>query len=302
MNPIQPSLQLPRLSDPRRPGSLGLRSETSAEEPAASCPSERQRTKQPDISPLLLRWFTTYGRRYIRRHFHSLRVSLPGILSDVDGVPFVIYTNHASWWDPLIGLVLKQALLPNRRLFSPIDATMLERYRIFAKLGFFGVQQRCRRGAVQFLSAAEAILCEPDSLLALTPQGRFADARERPVRFQSGLGHLATRTSRTVFLPMATEFVFWEERLPEILVRFGEPVEVRREHAAVFDSDYWTALFEQKLEETQDALSLQAQRRDPNEFITLLRGEAGQGGVYDLWRATKAWFFGGYYRKEHGNK
>jgi 1-acyl-sn-glycerol-3-phosphate acyltransferase len=302
MNPILSSLPLPDLSDPGRAGSLGLRSDTCAGAPPASRPSERQPSKQPDISPLLLRWFTAYGRRYIRRHFHSLRVSQSGILSDAEGVPLVIYTNHASWWDPLIGLVLKQALLPDRRLFSPIDAAMLERYRLFAKLGFFGVQQQTRRGAVQFLRASEAILSEPDSLLALTPQGRFADARERPVRFQSGLGHLAARTTRAVFVPMATEFVFWEERLPEVLVRFGEPVEVRREHAAAFDSKYWTALFEQKLETAQDGLSLQAQRRDPKEFITCLRGEAGQGGVYDLWRATKARFFGAAFRKEHGNK
>lgn len=256
----------------------------------------------PAISPLLLRWFTWYCRGYLRRHFHSLRVSRAGLPSDTRGLPLVIYTNHASWWDPLVGLVLKTEFFSERALFTPIDAVMLARYRMFAKLGFFGVEQHRRGGAVQFLRTSEAILKSPHHLLAVTPQSRFADVRERPVHFQAGLGHLAMRVERALFLPMATEFVFWEERLPEILVRFGEPVEVRREHAAVFTHDYWTGLFEQKIEATQDALSVESQRRNPSEFQTLLLGGAGQGGIYDLWRAWKARLGGDSFRKEHGTK
>jgi 1-acyl-sn-glycerol-3-phosphate acyltransferase len=256
----------------------------------------------PRISPLLLRWFTWYCRGYIRRHFHSLRVSRAGLPPDTAGLPLVIYTNHASWWDPLVGLVIKDTFFAGRALFAPIDAAMLARYRLFAKLGFFGVEQHSRRGAVQFLRASEAILQSPRHLLAITPQSRFADVRERPVKFRAGLGHLATRVERAVFLPMVTEFVFWEERLPEILVHFGEPVVVRREHATAFTHDYWTGLFEQKLEAAQDALSLEAQRRDPSGFKTLLVGGAGQGGVYDLWRALKARVRGETFIKEHGAK
>ena len=256
----------------------------------------------PRISSLLLRWFTWYCRRYIRRHFHSLRVSLAGLPPDTRGLPLVIYANHASWWDPLVGLVLKDAFFADRTLYTPIDEAMLVRYRIFAKLGFFGVEQNNRKGAVQFLRTSEVILQYPTHVLAVTPQGRFADARERPVRFQPGLGHLASRTERAIFLPMVTEFVFWEERLPEILVRFGEPVEVRREHASAFTADYWTGLFEQKLEAAQEALSGEAQRRDPAAFDHLLRGGAGQGGIYDLWRGLKSKLRGEHFVKEHGRK
>jgi len=256
----------------------------------------------PAISPLLLRWFTWYCRGYLRRHFHSLRISINGLPPDATGYPVVVYTNHASWWDPLVGLVIKDACFPQRNLYAPIDAKMLQRYRMFAKLGFFGVEQHNRRGAVQFLRTSEAILESPQHLLAVTAQSRFADVRERPARFQAGLGHLAMRVERAVFFPMATEFVFWEERLPETLVRFGEPVEVRREHAAAFTHDYWTGLFEQKLEATQDALALEAQRRNASEFKTLLLGGAGQGGIYDLWRALEARLRGESFTREHGTK
>lgn len=290
------------------PPSLGLRQSSGAME---SCgPSHAVKSGRvmplpgslPRISPLLLRWFTWYCRGYIRSHFHSLRVCRGGLPPDAGGWQLVIYTNHASWWDPLVGLALKTEFFPERSLFAPMDAAMLARYRIFSKLGFFGVEQGSRRGAVQFLRASEAILQSPQHLLAVTPQGRFADVRERPVRFQAGLGHLATRVAHAAFLPMAAEFVFWEERLPEILVRFGEPVEVHREHATAFTHDYWTSLFEQKLAANQDALSLEAQRRNASEFKTLLLGGAGQGGVYDLCRALKARLRGESFTREHGTK
>lgn len=256
----------------------------------------------PAISRPLLGWFTWYSRRYIRRHFHSLRISLAGLSPDTRGLPLVLYSNHASWWDALVCLVLKQEFFPGRAAFAPIDAAMLKRYKMFGKLGFFGVEQGSRRGAIQFLRTAEAIMQSPENLLAITPQSRFADVRERPVQFGAGLGHLAKHVERALFVPVALEYVFWDERLPEILVRFGEPVQVRREHTAAFDAKYWTRLFEQRLTETQDALAIETQRRDGKAFQTVLRGGAGQGGIYDAWQWLKAKLRGKQFRKEHGNQ
>jgi len=292
----------------RTPRGLGLRPSCGALEPPIT-PARHEShgglthsETLPRISPLLLGWFTWYCRGYLRRHFHSLRISLAGPPPEAPGMALVVFTNHASWWDPLVGLVLKQIFFDGRKLYAPIDAAMLERYRMFARLGFFGVEQGSRRGAGQFLRASEAILQSPQSLLAVTPQGRFTDPRERPLRFASGLGHLAARVERAMFLPMAAEFVFWEERLPEILVRFGEPVEIRREQAAAFKADNLTDLLEEKLEATQDALAIEAQRRNSADFKTVLRGGAGQGGIYDLWRALQAKLRGQTFSKEHGDR
>jgi len=257
---------------------------------------------RPRISPLLLTWFTWYSRRYVRHHFHSLRLSRTGFSPETCGLPIVIYSNHASWWDALVCLVLKDEFFRKRMVFAPIDAAMLARYRFFGRLGFFGVEQHTRRGAVQFLRTAEAVLQSSENLLAITPQSRFADVRERPIRFEAGLGHLATRVQRALFVPFAAEYVFWEERLPEILVRFGEPVEVQRDHSASLYPKYWTALFEQKLTETQDVLAGEAQRRNREDFEMVLSGGAGQGGVYDLWQRLNAKLRGQRFRREHGGK
>ncbi len=263
---------------------------------ARSCPSPI-----PAVSNLLLGWFTWYSGRYVRRHFHSVRVSRLG-LPPSSNLPLVFYSNHASWWDPLVGLVLKAEWFPERSLFTPIEAAMLQRYKMFGKLGFFGVEQRSRRGAVQFLRTAETILETPGHILAITPQSRFADVRERPVRFQAGLGHLAARAKRALFVPFVTEYVFWEERLPEILVRFGETASVGCGQNVASTPDEWTRLFEHRLEAAQDALARESQQRDPGAFKDLLRGGAGQGGIYDAWRRLQAKVSGKQFRKEHGDK
>jgi 1-acyl-sn-glycerol-3-phosphate acyltransferase len=296
----QTHIQTPALLS--NPPGLGLRQSSGAFQPQETFPPLANSSVLPRISIPLLRWFTWYSRRYMRRHFHSVRVSLEGLPPEASGLPLVIYSNHASWWDALVCLVLKERFYPERAAFAPIDAQMLKRYKLFSRLGFFGVEQHSLRGAAQFLQIAQAVLQSPQNLLAITPQGRFADARERPIRFESGLGHVATRVRRALFVPFAAEYVFWEERLPEVLVRFGEPVEIQPHHRPAFDAKYWTRLFEQKLTETQDALASEAMRREPANFLTLLSGGAGQGGIYDLWRYFKSKCLGENFKKEHGDK
>jgi 1-acyl-sn-glycerol-3-phosphate acyltransferase len=284
----QASAPLGRTSFEACPGARPLKPESSS--------------KLPDISRPLLSWFTWYSRRHIRRHFHSLRISKGTVPSAMDGTPVVLYTNHASWWDPLVCLVIKSEFFGQRRAFAPIDAEALKRYRMFGKLGFFGVAQNSRRGAMQFLRTSELILHKPNQMLALTPQSRFSDARERPVRFQPGIGHLATRVRRSVFIPMAVEYVFWEEPLPEILVRFGEAVRINWTEASSQDSKHYTALFETKMSAAQDALAAEAQRRDPSDFRIILGGNTGQGAIYDWWRTMRARLHGETFRREHGQK
>ena len=252
----------------------------------------------PVVSPILFRWFTSYSRRYLHRHFHSLRVSRAGLPPRDCELPMVVFANHASWWDPLLWLALKSEFFPSRRAFSPIDAEALKRYKILSRLGVFGVEQKTGRGAVQFLRTAEKILRQPGHILALTPQGRFVDPRERPVRFEQGLGHLAARVERVVFVPMASEFVFWEERLPEILVRFGQPISAEE----INDAESGTVFFQRHLELVQNALATESKRRDPNDFQTILRGRAGQGGIYDWYRAARAKLVGEKFVREHGAK
>jgi 1-acyl-sn-glycerol-3-phosphate acyltransferase len=255
-------------------------------------------TPVPRISPWLLGWFRWYSARYLRRHFHALRLSRQ-CRPDVPGdVPLVVYLNHAAWWDPLVGLLLAERLFPRRDTYAPIEAKALGRYRFMERLGLFGIDPQTRRGGLRFLRLSRAILARPDTALWITPEGRFADPRERPVPFRPGLAHLARSLDSCVLLPLAIEYPFWEERSPEVLARFGEPSRVEgRSDRTVAD---WNVVLESRLRAAQDALAEQAIRRDAEDFEILLRGRAGVGGVYDLWRRLVARLRGESFSPEHG--
>lgn len=248
-------------------------------------------------SARLLKYFTRYTKSYLKRHFHAVRLARGAGPPEV-GAPLVVYLNHPSWWDPLVGLLVASERLSQRHHWAVIEQAQLTRYQFFARLGFVGVEPG-PRGGQRLLAAADQLAGKPQGVLWLTPQGRFSDPRERPLQLAPGLGHLAKRLQHAWFVPLALEYPFWEERLPEALARFGEPfcpAQVPKMRAA----DY-TALLSERLMETQDALAAQAQTRSSDAFDNLLEGRAGIGGVYDVWRRGRAWLRGQRFHAAHGN-
>ena len=240
----------------------------------------------------LVRWFSWYAARYVRRSFHRVRWlgAHPGAVPG--DKPVVFYLNHSSWWDPMICAVLAPVLAAGRPCYAPIDAAALAKYRFFAELGFFGVERGTRRGAASFLGISGRILERGEgAALWVTPQGRFVDARERPVRFAPGLGHLAARHPDVLFVPLAVEYVFGQERSPEVLIHWETGLAAESESGAPGDHRRCTAWLESRMTRAQDRLAEAAVARRLGEFVDLLSsGEGvGVGGVYDLWRRAKAW-------------
>jgi len=255
----------------------------------------------PSLSQPLVRLFTRYSRGFLRRHFHAVRVLKSHALpSDFRELPIAVFLNHASWWDPLICLILAREYFPARSSFGPIDARAVSRYGFLTKLGFFPVELGSARGAALFLQKAGAILESPRRMLWLTPQGKFTDARARPLSLQRGLAHLAGRVPPAVFLPLAIEYPFWEERTPEVLLAFGTPL-FTQQHQNSCGADDWAGALERTLQDAQDALAAAAQRRSPDDWQVLLRGASGTAMLYDAWRRLRAFFRRERFQPEHSN-
>ncbi len=236
----------------------------------------------PEISRPWLHFFGRYATSYLRRHFHSVRLLGAPLPNDTAG-PLVVYLNHAAWWDPLVCLFLARQFFPEWNCYAPMAAAALNRYRFFHRLGFFPVEIGTARGAAQFLHNSEAILERPGSALFLTPQGKFADVRA-PLQFAPGIEHLATRVPQARFLPLAIEYTFWEERKPEVLLAFGET----RPNG-----------FSDRLAAVQTKLAAAAERRQPNEWTTLLKSRGGVSLPYDLWRWLRARVRGERFTRNH---
>ncbi len=244
--------------------------------------------------------FAAYSRRYMRRHFQTIRVLKSGLPSSNIACPVVIYLNHAAWWDPLVCLRLAQKYFSDRASYAPIDAAALQKYGFFKHLGFYGVEQQSARGAMTFVRTTCAILSSSRNVVWLTPQGRFMDVRERPLRLERGIGELAARLENVLFLPLAIEYAFWTEPRPEILVSFGEPTIPGNDSPR--SAQEWTKFFNNALEEVQDELAARSCRRDPGEWRVLEQGTSGVSVIYDTWRRLRALAGGNKFVPDHHEK
>jgi 1-acyl-sn-glycerol-3-phosphate acyltransferase len=242
--------------------------------------------------------FSVYLRWYMKRHFHALRVANAGRIPP-QAQPLILFTNHASWWDPLTGMLLGRALLPRREHYAPMDEAALAHYSVFRPMGFFPVDNASPRGAAQLLRAGHQVLARPGAVLWITPESQFQDVRKRPIVFKPGLGALMNRSGRLTCVPIAMEYVYWNERLPEILVNVGEPLEIA--DGSMEDARTWTNLLSNAMAATLDELTMLAVERDPEAFETVLAGSSGIGGVYGLWKRITGAIVGRPYYHDHGS-
>ena len=253
----------------------------------------------PHISTPVLGFFRFIVRGYFRRHFTAVRVSEAARWASLPAGPVIVYANHTSWWDPMVSVLLAQRFMPERRHYAPMDAAALDRYPILKQIGVFPVEQESgrstTRGSSQFMRTGLAIL-KSGGVVWITPQGRFADVRE-PLEFKPGLAALAGRAATV--LPMAIEYAFWDERLPEVLLHFGEPIQVAGQVAGKVAGEVSDELLRSRLAEAMETLKAKAVARDPSAFATVVRGRAGVGGFYGAGQRMVARLRGRRYQAEH---
>lgn len=241
------------------------------------------------------RWWTKQiGRSFERlavRHFNQVRIAKWGT-PQVTTAPLAVCSNHPGWWDPVAFVLLHRRYFADLASFGPMDEKAFRQYPFFSKLGIFGIEPDSARGAKRFLKIAQAVFSETQSCLWITGQGHFADVRE-PLTLKSGLARAAVKAENLTILPLAIEYVFWQEKLPEMLVAFGNPVRGHNDVAG------WQDALTTELSNTMQRLAVDASSRDPARFITLMDGTKGIGGLYDNVRRISAWVQGKQFHAAH---
>lgn len=270
----------------------------------------------PPTSAWIQKGFHGFLRRYLKRHFCLIGLDRSGYHpavaapDDHSGEPVIVYANHPAWWDPLIAHYLNDVLFSPRQFYAPIDGEALKQYRVFEKLGFYGIDLRSTSGAADFLRTSMSILKADDTSLWITPEGRFCDPRDASAALMPGLAHLCTKLTTLQdsdgngrggrVIPLALEYLFWEERLPVCIVRFGQPF--RPAEHTLWDKPTWNAKLNERLRQTQQELASAAILRDPAAFESLMIGKVGAGMFYDTMRRLKSWMKGEKFRAEHGER
>lgn len=262
-----------------------------------------RRIASAESIPAVPRWFQNgfhrFLRPYLRRHFDAIAIDRESrcdtMISDDEAL--IVYGNHPSWWDPLVAHFINRALFPNRQFYAPIDADALQRYQVFGKLGFYGVRLNTPGGAAAFLKQSCAILDAGRTAIWLTPEGRFSDVRDHSTALMPGLAHLCKRRNQGWVLPLAIEYVFWNERLPVCLARQGAPIRIA-DHDEM-SKPQMNELLTTRLRHAQIELSKQAVDRRSSPFDQLLVGKSGAGMVYDSFRRMKAVVTGQKFQARH---
>ena len=248
------------------------------------------------LSPAMLRFFDRYVVRYLGRHFH--RVRLWGSLAQLEiprTRPVLFVMSHASWWDVMVGYYLARHVV-RIESYAPMDETQLARYRVLSRLGVYSVDRFSVSGMRAFLRYTTERL-QGERAVWITPQGEIVSNAKRPVRFQTGVGHLVRRVPRVTTIPIALAYEFLDEPRPEVFVKFGPP-------RAWEDPDEEPAeiagLLARDLEREVDALLAALTERDVGPFSVLLEGSTGTSLVYDRVRALRAWWSGRADPRRHG--
>ena len=260
-------------------------------------PAPRLAVQYP--SRRLLSVFSIYLRWFMGRAFRAVRLAHAERFPQLSpNSATIVCANHPSWWDPLIAFVLSRRLAPHASHYAPMDATALERYGFMRRLGMFPLDPRSPQAGAHFLRTAGEILERPNSMLWMTPEGQFTDVRRRPTQWKPGIAALVARQSQCTVIPLALEYTFWDERLPEALVLLGEPLQIEDGRSA--RSDHWRTVLTQAMTRTQDELAALSMARDPAAFVTLLEGKSGVTGPYNLWKRAQARWHGRPYSADHG--
>jgi 1-acyl-sn-glycerol-3-phosphate acyltransferase len=227
----------------------------------------------PPVSALTYRLFARTVRRQFRRHFSTVLAQRTEVLERASG-PLIIYANHASWWDPFLTVLLGRMLMPGRRAYAPIDAELLARSPVLGKVGFFPVDRTSPQSRAQLLHASEAALRE-NAVLWLTPQVRHTDVREYPLAFRPGMAELVERMPQVTVVPLAVEYTFWDQPLPEVLVRCGPA----QPAASFVSGESTTRQLEAALATTMLELQQASCSRDQASFRVLLQGKRSLRGA-----------------------
>jgi len=253
----------------------------------------------PQSKAWLVDGFCRFTARMVRKNFTCFAVQSAPVLDPPlpHECSIVVYANHVGWWDPIVAMLLRKRFFPDRVFYAPIDAQALEAYGIFQQLGFYGLQLDTFAGASDFLKTSRDILANPKSSLWITPEGYFTDCRDLDRPLMPGIAHLAASSPNTIFLPLAIEYPFWEEPKPMIATRFGTPI---RFEPGTSKSQCQDAIF-QSLRSTQRQLAQSVMRRELGEFEFLIPPKAKRQGLYDTFRAWKAWAQGRSFNPSHAS-
>jgi 1-acyl-sn-glycerol-3-phosphate acyltransferase len=193
----------------------------------------------------------------------------------------LLYANHCSWWDGHMAMILNECLW-HRDAHIMVEDTQLERYQFFRYLGAFSVNRQSPRAAALSLRyAGELLKAAPNRLLLIFPQGQIQANDVRPLRFFTGVGHIAHNAASCLAYPLALRLEFIGEQKPEAFLSIGQPLAVETPAPPAKEL---THRMQTALEAELDQLRADIIAREFSTFTPLVKGAWSINRVWDAVR------------------
>jgi len=176
-------------------------------------------------------FFLRHVRARLTRTFEEVRVTgLSDARALLSAVPAVVVSNHTSWWDPLVALLVSSELGADG--YALMDGRNLVRLPFFARLGAFGVDLQDPADGARALRYSAKLLDRPGRLVWVFPQGRERPVTARPLGFRAGAAGIA-RAARAPTLPVSLRYEFGATERPVLHVALGEALPTGRDVRAL---------------------------------------------------------------------
>lgn len=166
------------------------------------------------------------------------------------GVPTILFAPHCNWWD---GIVLYNI---THRIFHKEIRLMVEelnRFPLLRRGGAYSVNKKSPQSAMKALQYSVDVVGDLKNMLCIFPQGIIRPPHFRPLEFQTGLAYIAQNAvkkyGKVNLVPLAINYCFLRDNRPEVLVEFGQKIELNN---AKVDRKSLTHMLERSLQDTCD--------------------------------------------------
>ena len=146
-------------------------------------------------------------------------------------VPTILFAPHCNWWD---GIVLYNT---THRIFHKEIRLMVEelnRFPLLRRGGAYSVNKKSPQSAMKALKYSVDVVGDLRNILCIFPQGIIRPPHYRPIEFQTGLAYIAENAvkkyGKVNLIPMAIDYAFFRDNRPEVVVDFGNRIELRKDN------------------------------------------------------------------------
>ncbi len=190
------------------------------------------------------RIFLPYIDREMRKNFSAFYLlnEFPPV---PEGLGLLITPNHMSWWDGFFIDLVCRRYLPKLFHIMMLEE-QLERYWFFRFLGAYSIKLNRFKSVIESLEYTGGLVTS-GNISVLYPQGVLEPYDKRPLDLKdAGVRYLAEHFPRGyLVLPAAFKISYFEEKHPEVICRFGAPLDPGE---IIENSELFTAQFYQNLD------------------------------------------------------